>query len=337
VARPIATSPERSLLMARIDELRLMTRVARLYHEGGARQPEIAERLGLSQPKVSRLLRQAQDIGIVRISVGVPTGAYPNLEERLESRYELREAVVIDADADGEAGLLRGLGSAAAYFLETTLRSRDIVGISSWSATLLATVDAMHPVLSAQGTRVVQILGGVGSPTAEVHAAHLTRRLAELIRGEAMFLPAPGVVGSSASRRVLLEDPFVRAATGLFDKVTVALVGIGSVEPSGLLASSGNVFSSQELETVRALRGVGDICLRFFDETGGKVVTPLDKRVIGMDLDQLRRVPRSVGVAAGERKVAAIRGALSGRYINCLITDRSTAERLLDDDDRSSA
>ena len=115
-------------------------------------------------------------------------------------------------------------------------------------------------------------------------------------------------------------------------------MGIGSVEPSGLLASSGNVFSSQELETVRKLGGVGDICLRFFDDTGHRIATPLDERVIGMDLDQLRQLPKSVGVAAGERKVAAIRGALAGRYINCLITDRATAEQLLDDEhDRQPA
>jgi DNA-binding transcriptional regulator LsrR (DeoR family) len=190
----------------------------------------------------------------------------------------------------------------------------------------------MHPVVSAQGTRVVQILGGVGSPSAEVHAAHLTRRLAELIRGEALFLPAPGVVGSRAARTVLLDDPFVKAATSLFEKVTVALVGIGTIEPSGLLASSGNVFSSRELESVRELGGVGDICLRFFDATGRRIASPLNDRVIGMDLAQLRHLPKSVGVAAGGRKLAAIRGALQGRYINCLITDRATAEHLLDDE-----
>ena len=122
---------------------------------------------------------------------------------------------------------------------------------------------------------------------------HLTRRLAELIRGEALFLPAPGVVGSAAARTVLLDDPFVHATTDLFAKVTVALVGIGTLEPSGLLASSGNVFSSQELGTVRELGGVGDICLRFFDATGRPVPTPLDLRVIGMDLGQLRQLPRS--------------------------------------------
>ena len=74
--------------MARVDELRLMTRVARLYHDEGARQPEIAARLRLSQPKVSRLLKQAQAEGIVRISVRPPIGTNPDLER--DARGALR-------------------------------------------------------------------------------------------------------------------------------------------------------------------------------------------------------------------------------------------------------
>jgi len=111
--------------------------------------------------------------------------------------------------------------------------------------------------------------------------------------------------------------------------VTLALVGIGAVEPSKLLAASGNVFSPQELKSLSARGAVGDICLRFFDATGAQVQTPLDDRVISIELAQLKQVRRVVGVAGGKRKTAAIRGALAGGWINTLITDRSTAERLL--------
>ena len=57
--------------------------------------------------------------------------------------------------------------------------------------------------------------------------------------------------------------------------------------------------------------------------------TPLDERVIGMSLEQLRHAKRTVGIAGGKRKLAAIRGALRGKWINVLITDRATAEGLL--------
>lgn len=318
--------------MARADELRLMTRVARLYHESGMRQPEIAARLRLSQPKVSRLLRQALEEGIVRISVRAPSGTHPDLEEALQARYGLLEVEVIDIAVADEERLFRELGAAAAHHLETTVRSGDTIGVSSWSATLLAMVDALHPVPTVRGTRVVQILGGGGDPGAEGHATHLIRRLAHVLGGEGTFLPAPSSVGSAEARRILLEEPFVRRAMDLFEQLSVALVGIGGQEPSGLLASSGNVFSAEELATVRAAGGVGDIGLRFLGADGSQIATPLHERVIGIELQQLRRVPRAIGVAGGPRKTAAIRAALLGGWINGLITDRGTAERLLEGD-----
>ncbi len=316
--------------MARIDELRLMTRVARLYHEEGVKQPEIATRLRLSQPKVSRLLRQAQAEGIVRITVRAPIGTHPDLELALEQRFGLHDAEVVEVAADDADHITRELGDAASYHLEQTVRSGDLIGVSSWSATLLAMVDAMHQVHDLNDVRLVQILGGGGDPAAEGHATHLVRRLADLLGAEATFLPAPSSVSSADARRVLLDEPFVRRATALFDQLTVALVGIGGLQPSGLLASSGNVFSPEELSAVRASGGVGDIGLRYLRGDGQPVETPLDERVIGIELEQLKRVPRAIGVAGGSSKVLAIRAALLGGWINCLITDRATAERLLE-------
>jgi DNA-binding transcriptional regulator LsrR (DeoR family) len=96
-----------------------------------------------------------------------------------------------------------------------------------------------------------------------------------------------------------------------------------------MLAGSGNVFSAQELDLLRLKGAVGDICLHFLDAHGTPLQTPLNERVIGIDLFQLRKVKRAVGVAGGARKVAAIRGVLEGKWINILITDRFTAARLL--------
>jgi DNA-binding transcriptional regulator LsrR (DeoR family) len=316
--------------VARTDELRLIARVARLYYERGMRQTEIAAQLDLSQTTVSRLLKRAEDERIVRITVSVPLGAHTELEERLEAAYGLKEAIVVDTGEDDDQ-ILRDLGAAAAYYVETTLKPGEVIGISSWSATLLAMVDAMHPLPRSTSAQVVQILGGVGNPAAEAHAARLTGRMAALTRGGATFLPAPGVAGSAETARIYREDPFVRAAAELFEQVTLALVGIGAVEPSKLLASSGNIFSAEELSLLRERGSVGDVCLRFYDRQGQPVLTPLDERVIGMRLEQLRQVARSVGIAGGERKQAAIHGALAGRWVNVLITDRRTAEALTAD------
>lgn len=314
--------------MATLDELRLMTKVARLYHEANLNQVQIAERLGLSQSSVSRLLKRARDEGLVHTIVTVPGGVNSALEEELVRRFGLKDALVVDCLGEDEGQVMRDLGAAAAYYVENTLKDREVVGISSWSSTLLALLDAMHLLPNKSGVQVVQILGGVGNPSAEAHATRLTGRFAGLVNGTAVFLPAPGIVGSEAALRVLLEDPYVKEAMDLFAQVTLALVGIGSVEPSKLLNLSGNVFSHAEQEYLRSRGAVGDILLRFFDIEGRPVESAFNQRVISMRLEQLRGVERSIAVAGGARKRQAVLGALRGRWMNILITDKQTAEWL---------
>ena len=311
------------------DQLRLMVKVARLYHEHRVLQPEIARRLHISQARVSRLLKQAVAEGIVRTTVVVPPELSSELEERLEERFGLREAVVVECLDDSEAGMLQDLGRATAAYLEASLTGGDVVGVSSWSATLLATVEAMRRSPRVTAERVVQLFGGVGNPAAEAHAARLTQRFAELTGARPTLLLAPGIAASAQARRAYLEERFVAEATAAFDEVTLALVGIGALEPSSLLQSSGNIFPADELATLGAQGAVGDICLRFFDVEGRPVPSEFDARVIGVTLEQLRAVDRCVGVAGGERKFNAILGALRGAWINVLVTDRATAERLL--------
>lgn len=314
--------------MARIDELRLMAKIARMYYTQGLRQTAICERLNIHQSTVSRVLKRAEREGIVRIAVSLPPGTHTEAEEALQARYGLDEAVVVDCLED-DAQIARDLGAAAAFYLENTLKPSDVIGISSWSAALLAMVNAMRPSQRFKNARVIQILGGVGSPNAEVHATQVTRRLADLIGGEATLLPAPGIVGSRDARNVLLKDRFVRDAVDLFPGITLALVGIGATEPSRALVSSGNVFSPQEIKLLAGKGAVGDICLRFFDSAGRQVITELNDRVISIELEDLRKVRRVVGVAGGRRKVGAIRGALAGKLINVLITDLASAQELI--------
>jgi DNA-binding transcriptional regulator LsrR (DeoR family) len=322
----MANSPRAPLT----EELRLMAKVAYLYYKQQQKQSAIAKQLDISQATISRLLKRAEQNGIVRITVNVPTGVYAQLEHDLCSKYGLKAAIVAHCDNESDDFIFHHVGSAAAYYIETTLGKNEVVGLSSWSSTLLAMVNAMQPLSRPTGAKVVQILGGVGNPSAEVYALRLTERFANLVQGEAIYLPAPGVASSAEMRDELLADQFVQEAVALFDQVTLALVGIGSVEPSKLLASSGNVFSVEELAMLRETGAIGDICLRFLDSEGQPVITPLNDRVISMTLEQLKNVKRTVGVAGGQRKTEAIRSALKGKWINILITDHLTAQRLMD-------
>jgi DNA-binding transcriptional regulator LsrR (DeoR family) len=311
------------------DLYRLMAKIARMYHERGMRQSEIAAELHVSQPRVSRLLKRAAKVGIVRTTISLPPGVHTDLEEALEQRYGLAEAVVVDTGGSDDF-VISALGAATGQYLETTLTGGDVVGISSWSATLLAAVQAMRPARTAVVDTVVQVVGGVGDPRVQMEATRLIGLFASGTGASPVFMPTPGMLGTASARDSLVADPTVSAVMDIWQHLTMALVGIGSLEPSPLLRASGNALAELDQEHLREAGAVGDICLRFFDEDGKHAPSSVDDRVIGIGADQLRRIPRRVGVAGGARKHTAIRAALRGGWINVLITDADEARRLLD-------
>ena len=309
-------------------QIRLITKVARMYHERGIRQVDIAETLHLSQARVSRLLKRAAELGIVRTVVAVAQGVYTDLEEALESRYGLAEAVVVDVEGS-HRDIAAALGSAGASYLQTTLTGGERIGISSWSETLLGVVDRMHPLRVAGAESVVQLVGGLGAASVQAEGNRLLSELARLIGATAVFVPAPGLVGNKAMRESLLNDAAMESVAAEWSRLTMALVGIGSLPPSPLLRASGNAVDPADQDRLLAAGAVGDVCQRYFDSAGVLVRSDLDDRVVGIDPDALRRIPRRVGIAGGESKHAAIHAALSGRWVNVLLTDTGTAQSLL--------
>ena len=309
------------------ENARLMTKVARLYHEQGLSQPSISTRLHISQSRVSRLLSKATEVGIVRTTVVNTAGVYAELEDELEKKYAVSEIVIVDT-VDSEEQILKSLGSSAAHYLESTLTGGDKIGISSWSATLLSTVEAMRPKVSKVAEEVVQVIGGIGESNAQAHAVRLAGRLAEVTGARVSYLPAPGLVNTTDAARALFANQNISSILKSVEDLTLLLVGIGSIEPSRLLRESGNSLSVNERKELAKLGAVGDVCMRFFDANGKSLKTNLDKRIIGITADQLKRIPRRIAVAGGTRKHSAIKAALEGGWVNVLITDYKTAKKL---------
>ncbi len=308
---------------------RLMVRVAKLYHEQHVRQPQIAEVLHLSQAKVSRLLKRAEEAGIVRVTVHPPLGYFSDLEQALILKYDLADAVVAETTSDNDVELLSAIGSAAAAYFDEVLLGHERIGISSWSATLLAMVNRMRDTRRHVADTVVQVIGGVGEPQAQVQATRLTEQLATMTGAQPVFLPAPGFVSSSDLRQAILNEPYVKEASEAWLGLSILLAGIGSLDPSPLLRQSGNAIPLEDQAELRTLGAIGDVCLRFFDENGAAIESRIDSRIVGITRDSLLNVPRRIGVAGGARKHAAIRAALQGKWVNVIITDTGTANALL--------
>jgi DNA-binding transcriptional regulator LsrR (DeoR family) len=311
-----------------LQQLRLMTQAARMYHLHGARQREIAAQLGLSQAGVSRLLKLAEDHGIIQTVVVAPEGMHPELEEGLTQTYGLADVYVVDTDGSDDM-IAKALGGAAARHLESHHFEGAVIGFTSWSVTLREMARMFEPVRDSGVTHVVEMLGDLGSPLLQHEAALATIQLAKAFGAEPVFLRTPGVVPTSSMRETALADAHVRRAMDLLDRVDVAFIGSGPADFHGPLEEGDNFFTADQLAEARASGAVAQLHQRFIDERGAAVMTPLDDLVVGITLAQVRRAKRRIAVAGGRSKHAALAAALAGGWIDVLVTDVVSAEHLL--------
>jgi len=312
-------------------DLRLLSKVSRLYYEQNLTQNEISERLHLSRPKISRLVQQALEVGVVKITVHSPPGVYADLEDQLEKRFHLQEAVIADVtNLDSPHSVSHELGVAAACYFQNTIQDKDIIGLA-WGFTLSAMVNALQPI-EVKDAHVVQMIGGLGMPESEVHATSLVRQLTRLLNSKLTLLNAPGIIDNVNVKEVILSAGYMKAVLRLFSQISVAYVGIGVPTKDSVVMRDGTIMSQVDLNALMQKGAVGDIVLRYFDIEGQPVISELDSRVIGISLEQLKKIPRVVGVAGGPQKHEVVYAALKGGYIDVLITDEQTAKFVLEKD-----
>ncbi len=311
-----------------VETNKLLYKIARAYYEDNLTQQQIGERFGLSRVKVSRLLTRAREDKIVQITILPPQNPNADLERSLEARYGLLEVILVSFLSLDAATLRHELGAAAADCLTRCIQGSEIIALS-WGSTLLAVIDELTPQ-SWPEVKVVQMLGGLGQPEADVYGADLVHRAALALGARPRMLSAPGIVSSSMVRDALLSEPQIADTLALSGRADMALVGLGRPTPNSVVMRAG-ILSEQELIGLRALGAVGDIALRFFDAQGRPVEHEINNRIIGLTLEQIRRIPRVIGVAGGADKYEVVRAALRGRLIHVLVTDEETGRRLAEE------
>lgn len=309
------------------DKLALLAKVASLYYEKNLTQAEIAQRLNISRPQVSRLLAEGRQEGVVEIIIHHPASKPSSLEHELLQQFSLKEIKILASGHLGYAQLAERLGVLAARHMEERLQDGMILGIS-WNTGVYQVVNALRAARQKKVT-VVQLTGAVGSINPLIDGPDLTRWLAQTLGGQYKYLPAPLLVESAATREALLQDRSIRESLALLDQMDMALLGIGSLSLAlSSLLSAGYITEAELREIIRE-GGVGDICSYHFDRYGNILPLELHQRLIGVSMETLRKTPYVIGVGGGIDKASAVMGALNLGVIDCLVTDEIAARAVL--------
>lgn len=310
------------LTAGQIEELLL---VARRYYVDGARQADIADEIRVSRPTVSRMLLLAREAGIVRITVEHPYERTSAIEAELLDALGLQRAWVCEPVPGEDA--TTAVARLAATVLPTVIERDSVVGLSN-GTTLAAMVDAMSSHRRTDAC-VVQMIGALGEQNQLIDSPDICRRLAERLGASYRAFPAPLLMRTARLASAIRRESSISVTLALGSRPDVALVGIGATDAHG----SGHIFdrwmTPQIADWLAQAGAVGHVLAHHYDIRGRHVESPLCGRTVGVPIDRLHQIPLVVGVAAGTTKLRAIIGAVTGGYVNALVTDATTAKRLL--------
>jgi DNA-binding transcriptional regulator LsrR (DeoR family) len=303
----------------RVPDLATLVRVSRLYYELGETQEAIAAVVGVTRPQVSRLLKEARALGVVEIRIVDRAQAESPAGDALRARFGLR-AVHLAPTLDGPPDLTRRrVGQLAGQVLRGSIRDGMVLGVGDGAA-VSAVADELADAGSDVDTTVVPLCGGFWRPGA---GAEPYRRIADALGATVQALHSPGVLDDASVRDALLRHPGVRSVVDRWQRLDVALFGIGG--PTWSEAALG----AEAMREIRAGAAVGEVLIAPFDVDGRLVAESLRARTVAFDAGDLPDVPIATGVAEGAAEVAPILGALRGRFLNVLVTDVRTAEAVL--------
>jgi deoxyribonucleoside regulator len=313
--------------MSTIDE-NVLIMVAKLYYMEGLSQQQIADRISVSRPTVSNLLKRCKEEGIVEIRIRETTSLLAVLQRELKSMFGLDDVVVVPSEPD-VSKTTEATGRAAAGLVASSMRDGLTIGIS-WGSTTYCVIDAFEEVTTCQGIRVVQLVGAFGAINQSYDGFELARIFAKKLNGSYSTIQAPAIVRSVEARQHFFGEPGIAAAIALARQADLAILSVSPDEPESSSLVRAGFITREESEVIRRNGGVGHSCGGIhFNIDGAAIPTLLDERIVGITVDDLRKIPRVILAACGVIKADAILGALRSGIFHALAIDETAALRVL--------
>jgi lsr operon transcriptional repressor len=308
----------------------LLLRVAWYYYKDELTQDEIARRLSMSRASVGRLLDRARKVGLVSINLNTEYLDAFELSGELRSAFGLAEALVVpdhEKEPADHHALNARIGLGGAQFISTHLRPGGSLGVG-WGETVSRVIAAIS--FGAVGpVHMVTLTGGVEGYLQTILSSkgEVAAESSEIT--SATVIPSPIMASTPSLASALRAEPTITEVLKQACGVEHALVGVGTPTADATIVHMG-YLNADDARGLREHGVVGDILGQFFDADGNVVELPIHDRRIGIELSDLKSIPKVVGVAGGLHKAEAILGALHGRFLDVLVTNELVAIRLLE-------
>ncbi|MDV2685185.1 sugar-binding transcriptional regulator [Alkalihalophilus lindianensis] len=313
--------------MSNWEERRLLVKVAQMYYEEDMTQNEISKELGIYRTTIGRMLKKARKEGIVQIHIDNTSYETFELETKIKKVFQLKDVIIVpNNNHDSDEKRKAALGYATLELMNRIIKDDDTVGFA-WGKTLGSMIE--QPMeYKPKKVDFVPLVGGPGTLDSKYHVNTIIYNVANTFGGSSHFIDAAAVVEKKETKNDIVTSNFFKKILDMWQKLNIAVVGIGAPLASSNMIWTG-FYGDKEIDELNNLDAVGDICSRFYDINGQVIESEVAERTVAIELDRLKELEYSIGVAESANKVPSILGALRGKYVNVLITNESTAEELL--------
>lgn len=297
---------------------------AKMYFQGGLSQGDVANLLGVSRPTVSKLVQHAKDRGFVSIEIHDPRETSSELADALRERFGLAEVRLAHHHV-AAAEATRELGRLGALLLADLVADGDLVGVT-WGETMYAL--ARHlPHTRRRGVEIVQLKGGLSLTNRQTNDYETINLFCTAFDAFARTLPLPVIFDNAEVKRIVEQERHIQRVLELGREAEIAVFTVGGISPDAMLFNLG--YLREEEKAALLERAAGDICSRFYDESGQVALPEVDARTVAISLEDLRAKRTRLLVAGGAGKTRALAVALRAGYATHLVTDVATARDVL--------
>ena len=307
----------------------LLLRVARMYYIQSETMEAIAHHMGVSRSTVSRLLKEAKDRGLVRVTITDPDRPMTRLAEIFRKNFHVQAHLVNVRPGSSYVLRLEQVAKVAARLLDEIVTDNDVIGVA-WGTTVSAVAQHLRP-RDLSGVTVVSLNGGANHRTTGLpYVGSILQRFAAAFHGEEQFLALPAFFDNPGTRTAMWAERSTRHMLQVRASCTKAIFGVGGLGAD--LQShvySANYLDDSELACLKSEGVVGDVCTVMLRADGSWRDLPINSRATGMTPAELRTIPRRICVVSGTGQAVPVLGALRAGVATDLVIDEETARAVL--------
>ena len=307
-----------------------MYQAASRYYIQGETMESIARQLKLSRSSVSRLLKDARESGLVRISLADHSGSQSPLAAALGQAFGVRVHMVSVRDSANETLRFDQVARLAGRLFTEAVDDHMLIGVA-WGVTLSHVVRHLsrRPLV---GSTVIQMNGGANQRSSGIpYIGEILQSIGDAFDAKVVLFPVPAFFDFAETKQAMWRERSVQNVLRLHDRLDLAVFGVGSLQgrvPSHVYTAG--YLDSSDMAQLAADGVVGDVCTVLLREDGTYADIAHNQRATGLTPQELQRIPRRICVVADPSRAPAVVGALRAGVATDIVLDEGTARVVMD-------